>query len=124
MREKIAHEEEQLKRFSEMARIPEGTFLMGRNGVNPDEEPAHPVYLQAFDINKYEVTQIQFLEVMETNPSYFQGCPLCPVEKVTFYQAEQYCLKVGKRLPTEAEWEKAARGGTATVYSWGNDRIS
>jgi formylglycine-generating enzyme required for sulfatase activity len=123
LREKQEHEEKELNRLSEMALIPAGKFVMGRDGVNAKEEPAHTVYLNAFVMDKYEVTQLQYLSVMGTNPGYFGKCPLCPVEKVTFHQASQYCAKVRKRLPTEAEWEKAARGGTTGWYYWGKGHM-
>ncbi|MCP5106932.1 MAG: formylglycine-generating enzyme family protein, partial [bacterium] len=110
--------ERELKRLSEMILIPAGEFTMGSNTGERNERPAHQVYLDAYFIDKYEVTQLQFLEMMETNPSYFNKCSLCPVEKVTYYEARQYCQKHNKRLPTEAEWEKAARGGTTGPYHW------
>jgi len=119
LHEKREREEGNLKQLSKMVRIPAGKFIMGRNGVNAGEEPAHEVFLDAFYIDKYEVTQLQYLSVTGKNPAYFKDCPLCPVERVTFNQAFNFCRKVGKRLPTEAEWEKAARGGTATDYYWG-----
>ena len=118
LHEKKEHEERELKRLSKMALIPAGEFVMGRKGVNGNEEPTHAVYLDAFYINRYEVTQLQYLSVIGNNPTYFDKCPLCPVERVTFHQASEYCAKVGKRLPTEAEWEKAARGGTTTDFYW------
>jgi len=118
LREKHLQEEKELARLSEMVQIPSGEFVMGRNGVKTNEEPTHTIFLNAFYINKYEVTQLQYLSMIGTNPSYFSKCPLCPVERVTFQQASQYCSKVGKRLPTEAEWEKAARGGTSGWYYW------
>ena len=121
LHEKQEHEERELKRLSEMALISAGEFVMGRNGVNANEEPAHTVYLNAFYMDKYEVTQLQYLSAIGVNPSYFAKCPICPVERVTFHQASQYCAKVGKRLPTEAEWEKAARGGTTGWYYWDRD---
>jgi formylglycine-generating enzyme required for sulfatase activity len=123
MHEKQEHEEKELKRLSEMALIPSGEFVMGRNGVNSNEEPAHSIYLSAFYMDKYEVTQLQYLSAIGVNPSYFGKCPLCPVEKVTYHQAFEYCAKAGKRLPTEAEWEKAARGGTTGWYYWGRDHM-
>jgi formylglycine-generating enzyme required for sulfatase activity len=123
LREKQKREEKELVRLSEMVLIPSGKFVMGRNGLNSNEEPAHTVYLDAFYMNKYEVTQLQYLSAIGTNPSYFGKCPLCPVEKVTFQQASQYCAKVRRRLPTEAEWEKAARGGTTGWYYWDQDHM-
>jgi formylglycine-generating enzyme required for sulfatase activity len=123
LHEKQEHEERELQRLSVMALIPAGKFVMGRNGVNANEEPVHTVYLDAFYIDQYEVTQLQYLSTTGTNPSYFGKCPLCPVEKVTFHQASQYCAKAGKRLPTEAEWEKAARGGTTGWYYWDKDHM-
>ena len=121
MREKQKQEERELSRLSEMVLIPSGEFVMGRNGINSNEEPAHTVYLDAFYLNKYEVTQLQYLTTVGSNPSYFAKCPLCPVERVNFHQASNYCSKMGKRLPTEAEWEKAARGGTSGWYYWDQD---
>jgi sulfatase modifying factor 1 len=123
LRDKQEHEEKELKRLSEMALIPAGEFIMGRNSVNDNEKPAHTVYLDAFYMGRYEVTQLQYLSAIGKNPSYFGKCPLCPVEKVTFHQASHYCVKSGKRLPTEAEWEKAARGGTTGWYYWDEDNM-
>ncbi len=121
LQEKQEREEKELKRLSEMVLIPAGEFVMGRNSMNDNEAPAHTVFLDAFYIDKYEVTQLQYLSAIGTNPSYFEECPLCPVERVTFHQSSQYCAKAGKRLPTEAEWEKAARGGTTGWYYWDRD---
>jgi formylglycine-generating enzyme len=74
-----------------------------------------------FYIDQYEVTQAEYFKVMLTNPSYFQGAER-PVEKVTWNQAVAFCDKVGKRLPTEQEWEKALRAGTTSPYYWGEDQ--
>ena len=90
---------------------------MGSN-ASPDETP-HPIYLSAFRIDRYEVTQEKFEKVMADNPSDFSGAHR-PVERVTWYEARDYCKQLGKRLPTEAEWEKATRGGTATTFYWGD----
>jgi formylglycine-generating enzyme required for sulfatase activity len=100
-----------------MVSIPSGEFEMGSKAA--EDETPHTVHLSAFTIDKFEVTQEQFEKVMENNPSDFHGKNL-PVEQVTWYEARDYCKAVGKRLPTEAEWEKAARGGTDTIYYWGN----
>ena len=100
-----------------MILIPAGEFQMGSKAA--EDETLHPVHLSAFSIDKFEVTQEQFEKVMGVNPSDFYGKNL-PVEQVTWYEARDYCKAVGKRLPTEAEWEKAARGKTHTVYYWGD----
>jgi hypothetical protein len=71
-------------------------------------------------MDQHEVTQAEFERVMENNPSRFKG-PNLPVDKATWYEASEYCGRVGKRLPTEWEWEFAARGGTWTAYYWGDD---
>lgn len=100
-----------------MVLIPAGEFQMGSKAA--EDETLHIVHLPAYFIDKYEVTQEQFEKVVGSNPSDFQGKNL-PVEQVTWYEARDYCKAVGKRLPTEAEWEKAARGKTGTVYHWGD----
>ena len=85
-----------------------------------DEEPRHPVKLNNYYIDIYEVTQKGYQFVMTKNPSEFKGSNL-PVERVTWYEAVEYCEKVGKRLPTEAEWEWAAKGGKQSTFAWGNE---
>ena len=121
LRDKKEFEERELRRLEESVLIPAGEFVMGSAGSGENARPAHTVYLDAFHIDKFEVTQLQYLTVMGKNPSYFKDCPLCPVEKVIFSQAFNYCARKGKRLPTEAEWEKAARGGTSGTFYWGDD---
>jgi len=89
-----------------------------------DEYPVHKVCVNDFVIDKYEVTQADFTRIMGKNPSKFGDCPDCPVENVTWFEASEYCHRIGKRLPTEAEWEYAAREGGKTVrYSTGSDAI-
>jgi formylglycine-generating enzyme required for sulfatase activity len=103
-----------------MVLIPEGTFMMGSENGESDEKPAHLVKISSFYMDKTEVTQKEYEQVMGNNPSSFKNCPDCPVEQVTWKEATAYCEKVGKRLPTEAEWEYAARAGSITNYHWGN----
>ncbi len=84
-----------------------------------DERPAHQVTVSDFYIGRYEVTQKEWREVMGSSPSYFKDCDNCPVENVSWEDIQQFLLKLnaktGKtyRLPTEAEWEYAARGGSS-----------
>ncbi|MFQ5443144.1 MAG: formylglycine-generating enzyme family protein, partial [Nitrospinales bacterium] len=85
--------------------------------------PVHMVWVDAFFMDKYEVTQKEFEPLMGKNPSKFKGDDL-PVERVLWTEANEYCEKVGKRLPTEAEWEKAAKGRKDTLYPWGNEILS
>ena len=124
-----------------------GTFRMGspsgEDGRNDDEGPQHSVTVGSFYMKATEVTQKEWREVMGTNPSYFKG-DARPVEDVSWYDAVEYCNALSKkegrtpvyringesvtanwsadgyRLPTEAEWEYAARGGTTTAFHYGN----
>ncbi|MBI4384708.1 MAG: SUMF1/EgtB/PvdO family nonheme iron enzyme [Nitrospinae bacterium] len=83
------------------------------------ESPVHAVSLDAFHIDKYEVTQADFKRVMGREAPMFTGGNL-PIIMVSWNEASDYCARVGKRLPTEMEWEKAARGGRDTLYPWGD----
>jgi formylglycine-generating enzyme required for sulfatase activity len=100
-----------------------GTFTMGCTGeqgfdCDEDEKPAHEVTLSDFYIGKYEVTQKEWRQVMGSNPSIIKNCDNCPVERVSWEDIQQFLTRLnantGKayRLPTEAEWEYAARGGS------------
>lgn len=106
--------------------VPEGEFTMGANNGNPYEKPAHQVYLNAFWIDKTEVTFEMYGHCIESGDcedpavsyGYYSGD--LPINSVTWYEANAYCTWVGRRLPTEAEWEKAARGTDQRLYPWGN----
>ena len=75
------------------------------------------VSVDSFYIDPFEVTQKEYQKVMNVNLSFFKN-PDHPVEKVNWYEASQYCQKLGKRLPTEWEWEWAARAGTDSEFYW------
>ena len=115
-----------------MVAVQGGTFKMGATEEQGDdydsERPVHNVSLDGFYIGKYEVTQAQWKAVMGTNPSNWKGDDL-PVEQVSWNEAVQFCEKLSQmtgktyRLPTEAEWEYAARGGQqadGTKYAGSN----
>ena len=102
-----------------MVRIIAGAFTSGSEKFN-DEKPEKDIYLDSFLIDKFEVTQKDFKNVMKKNPSEFRGDNR-PIDRVDWYEARDYCSAVGKRLPTEAEWEKAARSGSITQYYWGSE---
>jgi formylglycine-generating enzyme required for sulfatase activity len=116
---------------AEMVLIPAGEFLMGspKGEGDSDEYPQHTVYLDAFYIDKYEVTNAQYKKFMDATghaaPGYWNdnsfNKPEQPVVGVNWFDAEAYCKWANKRLPTEAEWEKAARGTDARKYPWGNE---
>lgn len=111
--------------------IPAGQFRMGFAGrdADHDEQPVHTVMIsQPFYLGKYEVTQQQWRLVMGNNPSRFTGDEARPVEQVSWEDVQAFIHRLNLReqstnyrLPTEAEWEYAARAGSATMYSFGND---
>jgi formylglycine-generating enzyme required for sulfatase activity len=103
----------------EMVELRGGCFKMGSLKGGADERPVHEVCLSPFKIDAHEVTQKAFQLRMRSNPSHVRG-PNLPVEGATWFEAAEYCKKSGKRLPTEAEWEYAARGGAETEYYWGD----
>ena len=119
----------------EMVFVEGGTFTMGCTSEQggdcfDNEKPSHQVTVSSFQMGKYEVTQAQWRAVMGNNPSHFSGCDNCPVESVSWNDIQDFIRKLNQqtgkkyRLPTEAEWEFAARGGNKSngyKYAGGND---
>jgi formylglycine-generating enzyme required for sulfatase activity len=135
----------------EMVFVPAGAFWMGSNEGHEDEGPRHQVHLGAFWIDRYEVTNAQYAEFLNATEGYQGRCGghICadtkaenpdsrllyeggryvaergyedhPLIEVSWYGAKAYCEHHGKRLPSEAEWEKAARGTEGTAYPWGEE---
>ena len=112
-----------------MVLIPAGEFLMGAEDGLPDMRPMHRVYVSTYWLDRHEVTNQQYRQCMESggcappkDHSAYDDAARAdhPVTNVTWTQARNYCGWRGKRLPTEAEWEKAARGTDGRLYPWGN----
>ena len=110
------------------ARIPAGTFQMGSPAGEEDERPVHEVTISDdFYISEFEVTQSWWDTMMDAYPSHFQDA-WHPVEQVSWYDVQEFIERLNEResttlyrLPTEAEWEYAARAGSETAYYFGDD---
>ncbi len=110
-----------------MVWVPAGEFTMGSDNGSPDEKPAHQVYLDGYWIYKNDVTVAQYRKFCEVTGRNMPEEPKWgwqddhPIVNVTWYDAAAYALWAGVALPTEAEWEKAARGTDGREYPWGNE---
>jgi len=120
-----------------MVEIPAGPFTMGADRSNPDEAPPHEVDVPAFTMDQFEVTNVDFAAFVDATgyqtdaekrgasrtwrDEYKEGKENHPVVRVSWNDAVAYCTWLGKRLPGEAEWEKAARGPEGFRYPWGNE---
>ncbi|MBF0237234.1 MAG: SUMF1/EgtB/PvdO family nonheme iron enzyme, partial [SAR324 cluster bacterium] len=107
-----------------MVLIPAGNYSIGSNSNYPEEQPVHEVFLDDFMIDIHEVTNDAFsrCKTCQKGTGIFDTTnPLQPVVYVDWENANNYCEFVGKRLPTEAEWEVAARSGSPGKYAWGDD---
>jgi formylglycine-generating enzyme required for sulfatase activity len=116
----------------QMVYVPDGEFKMGSDTSDPhaleEEFPQHSVTLDAFWIDKTEVTNAQYkkcVQVGQCKTSYYSDDSEYngdnqPVVSVSWNDARMYCAWVGAALPTEAQWEKAARGTDGRIYPWGN----
>ena len=116
----------------EMVKIPAGDFILGfdptveikpfisENTTGLNAQPKQTLFLETFFIDQYETTYEDFLK-FKPKAKYSTHINNEPVRGVSWFEADSYCLSIGKRLPTEFEWEKAARGSDNRIFVWGNE---
>lgn len=115
-------------KYEGMALVPAGEFVMGSASSRiANESPPHKVYLDAFYMDKYEVTSARYKAFMKatgrkTPRQFYPDKEGYPAVYMDWFDAQAYCEYYGKTLPTEAQWEKAARGGSAWRYCFGDDK--
>src|SRR3989338_11527191 len=105
---------DEVKHYDEMVVIPAGKFIYGKPGATKE------ISLPAYSIDKYEVTNRQYAK-FNLDHKYGRGGDNYPVTMVSLNDAIAHCEALDKRLPTEQEWEKAARGTDGRIYPWGNE---
>ena len=115
-----------------MVKIPAGAFILGfdpaveikpfisENTTGLNAQPKQTLFLETFFIDQYETTYEDFLK-FKPKAKYSTHFINEPVRGVSWFEADSYCLSIGKRLPTEFEWEKAARGSDNRIFVWGNE---
>ena len=105
-----------------MVFVPAGGFWMGSDDASaePDERPRRKIFLPAFHIDRFEVTNRRYQELVPEH-RFAPSEEDLPVTHVLKGEAEEFCRRAGRRLPTSAEWEKAARGTDGRVYPWGDE---
>jgi formylglycine-generating enzyme required for sulfatase activity len=127
----IPHGLREAKVSSPMVRVPAGRFVMGSRFGPADAQPEREIFLDAFFIDKYEVTVAEFRRfVDDTGYTYVPGIVTCnfsrpgfehhPINCITWHDAQAFASWAGKSLPTEAQWEKAARGPSGALWPWGD----
>ena len=119
-------------RHPEMVEIPAGEFNVGFDPASElipfmsdktaglNAQPRQSLYLKTFFIDRYETTYEEFIK-FKPMAKYSTHIPNEPIRGVSWFEADSYCSSKGKRLPTEFEWEKAARGSDKRLFVWGND---